>query len=1026
MLNRFWRGKSVFLLDGALIAAAILLALRYQPQSVADYERLCREATDQKKKEEIALAAVDFLRRQPVPDSIAHQIDRAVAEENLYQPIPPSFFKIPPVMTDSLVGIYDDFLTEYLPKLYWRRRHLPDSVRSENFTTVRKIAALIDSSLNYSYWLPLMNFLDRADSESWHRWRAATRAAALSRTAYTQSQFERAKFLALAGFHNSDTIPNRRLYLDLCIRLQNAIAEGPESVFNIGFALADWVTRESRRAGYFLRLVSAEYNCGNQFYQLGRYDEALERLKIVLQLAQRWRHFPSRHMQWYGTEAMERIAAVAYELGDYTTIRYCLDQYGKLAGTTRQRTLFLINSGRAARLIGDLQTAENEFQKAVIYGQGDETKNREADPANVWYAYLELGDIYLEYQLPERALHFFQKAKNFVAKDKSFLNAERLSRYWLLLAKALIAKGEFASAQKALEDAKKQPVDSPWLRVKGILRAAEIHADLGQMPEAAAVLAQAREICRSYGMTISEIEATLKQAALFFKTQKNFPPANIPPVELENLIAQITKSGEKQQLVHSLALAVEAACQAGQFDQARQYADWILRETETLSRLYDQEQRLIFFQHSIYADVKTAIGLDLRRRATDSAFIKLDYIKSRALRRRLHGLQMPETASSPLPFVDIKKLQKQLQPEEAIVNYMVADDTLYAFILTAAELQIIPSATTRRDLQKLVQEYFAELMPAHSGNAEYDEEQREKSFARVLQLSHQLYTKIIKKIVEPRAQLKRLFIVPDEFLYLLPFNTLACRNDLPADFLIEHQAVMYIPAASFLLGEKEFFPPEISPTSLLASIDPAMYGAAKLSERLHGLKNINAIVKTQWESKAELKSCLADQYRTLFFYAHAKANWEDPWLSYIQFPLQGAKQNGALAYADIDSINWRNAALVILAGCETAGNRVYGGAGLSGLLRGFLGAGAGQVLSTFWTVDAGQVTPQMESFLEIWNRTGDAVLALQKTQQTAITQLRKDPYIKYPHPRYWGAYNLTGTKSTIAEISGPYAERQTQ
>ena len=117
---------------------------------------------------------------------------------------------------------------------------------------------------------------------------------------------------------------------------------------------------------------------------------------------------------------------------------------------------------------------------------------------------------------------------------------------------------------------------------------------------------------------------------------------------------------------------------------------------------------------------------------------------------------------------------------------------------------------------------------------------------------------------------------------------------------------------------------------------------------------------------------------------------------------------GQLSYNDVDSLDWREATLIVLAGCETSGSRIYLGAGLAGLQRAFLAAGASLVLATYWKVDASQVADQLPSFIEAWNRHHDAVLALQTSQKLAILQLRQDPFFQYPHPQLWGAYNLTG------------------
>lgn len=1010
ILGRLRNGKGFYLFDGVLVASVIFLVV-FQRPSLQNYERRCREATDPKEKEKIALAAVAFLIHQNVPDSIAHQVNQEVDNENLSLPPDTLLFpEIPAIVNDSLAGLCDGLLTENLPKLYWMRRNHPDSVRGENFSAARKIAAQIDGQLNYSYWMPLMDFLDKANAKSWHIWRAVVKAADLSRTAYTQSQFERAKLLAVVGFHKLVTIPDRRLYLTMCFRLQNAIAEGPESMFNIGFALADWVTRESRTAGYFLRIVGMKFNMGNQFFLFGRRDEALEKFKEVLHLSQQWRHYQSSYMRWYNSEGMERITAVLYELGDYSGMMKYLNQYGKLATTTRQKTLYHLNLGLAARLVGDLQKAEEELQKAIVCGKGEKPKT-EADPLNVWYAYLKLGGLYLEYHLPEKALFYFQTAKAYGASLGNLLNAERLSDYWLHLAQAFVQKQDMVAVQKALDHAKSQFIDSPVLQAKSLLSAAQIHENLGQMQEAAVMLKEAREICNKFGMTIYEINAILQQTALSFKAQKGSKFSAYPEEELENLITRSYKSGDKQQLVNSLALAVEAAIHAGRFDLAKPYSNWLLRETEALSRLYDQEQRLIFFQHSTYENVKAAIELDIRLRNIDSAFAKLDYVKSRALRKKIAALQASKATNSYSSYANIDMLRKQLQPDEAIVDYMLTEDTLYAFVLTSSQLQIFPFAITRHELRANVLEYLAQLTPDDRTPKDYDEQRLREEFLKAIRLSHYLYTKLLGGMMGCLEKINRLYIIPDEFLHALPFSTLALRGGMEPEFLIEQKAIMYLPAASLFSSEKDTKINELTRHCMLASVDTAMYGARDIADCLTKLGNEKVSLKMHWENPTELETSVAGPYQSFFFYAHAEANWDDPWQSYIQIPLKPPRLYGKLTYADVDSIDWRSAVLVILAGCETTGNRIYSGAGLSGLQRSFLGGGAKQVLATFWKVDAAQVAWQMSEFLGEWYRHGDAILALQRMQQFSIAKLKTDPYLNNcPHPRYWGAYNLIGRK----------------
>ncbi|MCI0691579.1 CHAT domain-containing protein [candidate division KSB1 bacterium] len=1005
LLSRLQNKHLPYWLDGILILSILFLAFAHR-SSLQDFEQRCRETPDPKEKEKIALAAVEFLVSQDVPDSIVNQVNQEVAKEDLSLPADTLLFpEIPAVMDDSLAGLYESRLAGNLPKLYWMRRNKPESVPSENFVAARKIAAELDAWANYAYWEPLMDFLEKADDQEWKRWRVAAKAADLSRIAYNQSHFERAKFFAISGFHSLVAIPDRRLYLDICFRLQNAIAEGLESLFNIGFALGDWITRESLVTRHYLRAVSTELNIGNQLMLTGRFDEALKRLKDVLRLIQRWRHV--RWMNVYKDKCMERISAAAYNMGDYSLMVYYLNLSGLAATNTRQKTLYHIHRGQAAKNLGDFQTAETEFQEAITYGKGDERKGIEPDQLNVFYAYLNLGNLFLEYNLPEKAIFYYEQARAYGENIKGFFNPERMSRYWLRVAQAFIQKKDMTAAKMALENAK-QFIDSPDLRVRHLFATATLYEILEQFDKAHEALAGARQICADYGIVLQEINAILRQATLALKAKKDLKLLEYPAEDLEKVIARVQKNGNKQQLINAMALVVEAASKAGEYTQAKHYADLLLYETEALSHLYDQEKRLIFFQHSIYENLKNAVKLDIQLGQSDSAFVKSDYIKARALNRRLGHSAMSNKVTKNLLYTNVTNLQKKLGSDEAIIDYIVTEDTLYTFALTRSELEIFRSAVTKRELQAEVDEYLNHLTANEQTAGDYNDQRLRQEFLKTVELSHILYNKLLEGVAGFLEKIDRFYIVPDEFLHALPFSTLVITDGIEPDFLINHKAIMNLSAASIFTKRMTRSETSNAPR-ILASIDPLMYDAPQIMDRMNTLGNKNSILRTGWLNGVEFKSSLANGYDLYFFYAHAQANWEDPWQSYIMFPLNQPRQYNKLDYDAIDSVDWQQAALVILAGCETTGSRIYSGAGLSGLQRSFLTGGTKQVLATLWKVDAAQVAFQMAEFLENWHHHGDTMLALQTMQQASITKLKKDPYLKYPHPRYWGAYNLTGT-----------------
>ncbi len=109
------------------------------------------------------------------------------------------------------------------------------------------------------------------------------------------------------------------------------------------------------------------------------------------------------------------------------------------------------------------------------------------------------------------------------------------------------------------------------------------------------------------------------------------------------------------------------------------------------------------------------------------------------------------------------------------------------------------------------------------------------------------------------------------------------------------------------------------------------------------------------------------------------------------------------------------ARLVVLSACDTAGGGrmdagrtglADGGEALSGLARGFIYAGAADVLATQWKVDSASSAQQMHAFFEAAGREGmDLGRALSASQR----KIYESP--ETGHPFYWAAFELIGDGS---------------
>ncbi len=113
--------------------------------------------------------------------------------------------------------------------------------------------------------------------------------------------------------------------------------------------------------------------------------------------------------------------------------------------------------------------------------------------------------------------------------------------------------------------------------------------------------------------------------------------------------------------------------------------------------------------------------------------------------------------------------------------------------------------------------------------------------------------------------------------------------------------------------------------------------------------------------------------------------------------------------ADLKTINWLGAEMVMLVGCETASGRLYRGTGISGLQQEFLSLGVKNVLGNLWEVDATHAISQAQDFLSAWVTTRNPARALQESQRQAVKTLQGHRYYQQPHPYFWGSTVLLTT-----------------
>lgn len=124
-------------------------------------------------------------------------------------------------------------------------------------------------------------------------------------------------------------------------------------------------------------------------------------------------------------------------------------------------------------------------------------------------------------------------------------------------------------------------------------------------------------------------------------------------------------------------------------------------------------------------------------------------------------------------------------------------------------------------------------------------------------------------------------------------------------------------------------------------------------------------------------------------------------LAGVNRSLAQGRDDGLVTAEKILGIRLLGTDLVTLSACETGFGDVKAGEGVFGLKRAFILAGARTVVLSLWSVPSRETTELMTEFYRL--------IAAGSTKAAALRQAQRTMLKKYPHPFYWGAFQLVGS-----------------
>ncbi|MBS1793466.1 MAG: CHAT domain-containing protein [Acidobacteria bacterium] len=505
-------------------------------------------------------------------------------------------------------------------------------------------------------------------------------------------------------------------------------------------------------------------------------------------------------------------------------------------------------------------------------------------------------------------------------------------------------------------------------------------------------------------------------------------------LEIEMLVRLYDRTGE--------AGLLDAAWQKHEKMRARSLMENLLESGFNLSEIappgfFDKEKSLL--EAIAAAEFKRAEGLKAKNAA-------LQKDAENELHRNLDEYQLlQETVrrnnprfsalNQPADFT-IADAEKMLDGETAIIEYALVENQSYVWVIRKNTFSLVklPSETA---INQTARDFYKALTDREAKNDQ-----------TVVEKSRALSRLILQPLAGELQNLKRIIVISDESLQLVPFSALTLAPDAEYKPLAETTEIVNAPSFSSLafMRENKTVRLKIPDKTLAIFADPIFQddderialnkpknppAPVKVPDKLamalrdFGLERLARLPFSGYEAR-EIEKFAPEQtylalgakasrqtflrgdfssYRMLHFATHGFLNQQNPELSGLVLSLYDENrrpQNGFLRMIDLYSLRL-NADLVVLSACQTGLGKETDGEGIVGLTRGFMYAGAAGVVSSLWKVEDAATAELMKNFYR-------AMLVNKMSPAAALSwaqnELRKTA--RFKNPRYWSGFTLNG------------------
>jgi CHAT domain-containing protein len=987
-----------YVIGFALLAAIIVVMIWQFPGNVtlAELQKQYLLAKTEVEKNAVIERLNKYYLNLTVPDSLRRRVEREVAARL-------DTTKIDAVAMAQDTNVYrlERHLQNLLQMAAMARARQEDKTFQKIINQVSELAKTVDAGSQNYYWTPFVEQVSRFTNAQARNWLKAQKAVSLASLYHDRdSTFSDAERFAALSLNFLQPTPDERLRLDIMQRLL-WILQRYHGMQELCIGLAQKERTRAERIKYHLRANSLLWIEAEAYSKKGQPQAALDLYLRLFARAQKFKRID--RMQWLIEHSLIGQAEAYIDLGKFEEASNVCQELERLNLGEPEKMLNRFLQFNILFRTGYFDQAESKLNQALVLA---EKLNDIANRIVCLNNFGTLRNLLTEYDV---AFEYFSQAKALFKAHTPALDKRLL--VLTNIAYSLIAKNDSVQFNQVIQEAGTyiHLAYSPYLEAHLLSRIGDWYQKAKQYSLAIKYYHQADSI--SY-------ESGFLHAALYLRMERIKCLIDLLRFnEAKSLIAEVQAIGrgiKSERVIDACEAAAQIDYREGNISGAIESSQAMLDEIAAMSSRFNNPDRLIAYRQKIYDHLKNNVLYEIALKHHDAAFVKLDEAKAYVLKSRLLDGRAYNGNSAPAMASDFVKTR--LSDKSLLLNYMLSRDTLYIFLQEPGKMQLVRKEIDKEILQQTAHAYRDSINKTQSLFQHYNPRHLRAHYAGTVALAQKLYQDLLghPAIASRLPHIELLYIVPDEFLYEIPFSSLMTGGSAEAPiFLADHTAVLTLPSASLLaeenVGNGLHYDEPPQHKKALISVDERFPGASQFVARVKALFPLveELTVQDSAMAKASVMAQLQKPHQLYIFVGHGQANTLHPNYGYIELSVKMSKaslpQRIHLTVADLKAVNWLGAEMVMLVGCETASGRLYRGSGISGLQQEFLALGAKNVLGNLWEVDATHAIPQAQEFLTTWATTSSLSRALQESQRKTVQTLLEHRYYQRPHPYFWGS-----------------------